>query len=63
MIKLIIEAVIVGLVLLSGSYLLDFRKKKNVFIIGMLIHFIFEITNLNKKYCRYGYACQKLKNN
>jgi hypothetical protein len=58
MIQLIIEAIVVGFVTLIASYGFDTSKKTNLFLMGVLIHLIFEIIGANKVYCKSGYACQ-----
>lgn len=73
MLRLTLEAIIVGLATLIGGLslklLLDNQKvKKYYFIIlffflGFIAHFIFEITGVNKLYCSHGNACRlKLSN-
>jgi len=33
----------------------------SLFLIGFCAHIFFEIANINKLYCKYGYACIKQK--
>jgi hypothetical protein len=66
MLKLIVEAIVVGIVLcmigvpillLSDNNLYSYIIK--LFIIGIIVHFLFEFTGGNKWYCDYGYSCKK----
>ena len=56
--QLIIEAIVVGLVTLASSYVFDLTKKKQVFIMGIIIHLCFEFAGANRYYCKHGAACQ-----
>ena len=59
--QLIIEAVVVGIVCVICSKLLDLSKPLNVFIMGVLIHLLFEFVGANAYYCKNGAACRKIK--
>lgn len=66
MIKLLSEAVFVGLSLAVFTYavkIADVMKTDNhfifMFIIGFLIHLVFEALGLNKWYCKNGAACSR----
>lgn len=56
--QLVIEAIVVGLVTLIGSYLFNLRKKLHVFVMGVLIHLCFELVGANRYYCKHGAACK-----
>lgn len=72
MYNLLIEAIVVGSLLLLVSYpimrivKLYFPKPKygdnkfyiSTIIIGMMVHFIAEFSGINKWYCKNGYACR-----
>jgi uncharacterized membrane protein YvlD (DUF360 family) len=71
MMQLFIEMIIVGIVnaivgfivsyLSMGSKASEFTHWNSIlfsfFICGVIIHLSFELTGLNKKYCKNGYAC------
>jgi hypothetical protein len=58
MMQLMIEAIIVGFITTIASYGFDTTKKLNLFLMGVVIHLVFEIVGANKMYCKSGYACQ-----
>tara|TARA_B110000858_G_C17798317_1_gene473745 strand:+ start:215 stop:415 length:201 start_codon:yes stop_codon:yes gene_type:complete len=64
--KLLIEAFFVGLSLAVFTHMIkiaDIVKTDNhfvfMFIVGFLIHLMFEILGLNKWYCKNGAACSR----
>ena len=81
--RLIIEAIIVGILLLivsipvmgalqilypndyTGCQNLPLKSEKKYYvatiIIGVLVHLLCEYTNINKWYCKNGYACLEKK--
>ena len=73
MLKLIIEALVVGLVIMAMGYpsnILSLRilpmdenhipaMYLSLFITGVSSHFLFEVLKLNSYYCTSGYACLK----
>ena len=56
--QLMIEALVVGIVTLIGSYVFDLNKKNQVFMMGVLIHLCFELVGANTYYCKHGAACK-----
>ena len=63
--NLLIEAVVVGLVVVllgNGIYRLPSKNVKNLhyllFLTGFAAHFIFEWIGANKWYCIHGTACR-----
>ena len=65
-IKLLIEALIVGIILcIIGMPVLLYGKNNNcsymikLFLIGIFIHLFFEFLGINQWYCKNGYACKK----
>lgn len=63
-IKLLIEALFVGILLvIVGNFTLGKKTDlKKLFFTGVLVHIIFEVLGLNKWYCVNGVACRGLKN-
>lgn len=74
MLKLIIEALVVGLVVMAMGYpssILSLRilpmvddnhlpvMYLSLFITGVSSHFLFEVLKINKYYCTSGFACLK----
>ena len=75
MLKLFIEALVVGLVVVLMGYPSSFVALKilpmgegddhrpimylSLFITGIASHFLFEALRLNKWYCTNGFACTK----
>ena len=64
--KLLIEAFFVGLSLSVFTHMIkiaDVVKTDNhfvfMFIVGFLIHLVFEALGLNKWYCKNGAACSR----
>lgn len=71
--SLVVELLVVGLAtciigmvlsyLVMGSAAKDFKHWRSLgltfFITGFLVHFIAELTKLNKWYCKNGYACKR----
>ena len=62
-IELIIEALVVGIVIvISGHIVGHFLKVKSnpilIFFTGILTHFAFEFLGFNKWYCKNGFACK-----
>ena len=64
--KLLIEAIFVGISLAIFTHMIkiaDVIKTDNhfvfMFIVGFLIHLLFEILGLNKRYCEIGAACSR----
>ena len=64
--KLLIEAIFVGLSLAIFTHMIkiaDVIKTDNhfvfMFIVGFLIHLVFEALGLNKWYCKNGAACSR----
>ena len=55
--KVIVEAVVVGISLLVFAKALKMLNVTNLFVVGFLIHLVFEILGLNKWYCKHGAAC------
>ena len=55
----LLEACVVGIVTCIASYFFDTNNKAQCFIMGFLIHFIFEIIGANKYYCKHGNACKQ----
>tara|TARA_B110000285_G_C15132107_1_gene624343 strand:- start:1827 stop:2003 length:177 start_codon:yes stop_codon:yes gene_type:complete len=52
--KLSVEAVVVGLVMAS----LKITTRLSVFWVGVIGHLLFELVGANKWYCKKGTACQ-----
>lgn len=59
--QLLIEAFVVGLATLLSSYFFNLKKKTQVFLMGFIIHLLFELFGANVYYCKYGSACTKAK--
>jgi hypothetical protein len=59
--KLIIEAVVVGIMTLVASKFIDTKSKIQVFLMGVCIHLFCEYTGLNRYYCENGNACLRKK--
>ena len=67
---LLIECIIVGIQVLVISVIIrgvlkyfgiDIENKYVLFfIVGAFVHYISEMTGLNKKYCKDGFACKNL---
>lgn len=64
--KLLIEAFIVGLSLAAFTHVIkiaDLINTKNeavfMFVVGFLIHLVFELLGMNKWYCKNGAACTR----
>jgi hypothetical protein len=60
--KLLIEAVVVGLVMLAIHYGLSMMFKNQmlvVFLTGFMGHLLFELFGANKWYCTHGKACSE----
>lgn len=55
--KVIVEAVVVGISLLVFAEGLKMLNVTNLFVVGFLIHLVFEILGLNRWYCKHGAAC------
>jgi hypothetical protein len=58
--KLLIEATVVGLVMLAIHYGLSMMFKNQmliVFLTGFIGHLLFELFGANKWYCTHGKAC------
>lgn len=60
--KLLIEATVVGLVMLAIHYGLSMMFKNQmliVFLTGFIGHLLFELFGANKWYCTHGKACSE----
>lgn len=62
--KLLIEATAVGLSLATFVWVIrltDFKNCNNefmfMFLVGVLMHLLFEFSGINKWYCKNGVAC------
>ena len=58
--KLIVEATVVGIVMLAIHYGISMILKNQllvVFLTGFIGHLLFEIFGANKWYCKHGKAC------
>jgi ABC-type iron transport system FetAB permease component len=66
-IKLLIEAVFVGIAILiigriifcinsTDINIYDDKLNVNLFLVGFVGHFMFEFTGINELYCKYGHA-------
>ena len=62
--KLLIEAFFVGLSLAVFTHIIkiaDVVNTKNhfvfMFVVGFLLHLVFEVLGMNKWYCKNGSAC------
>jgi len=58
--KLVVEAIVVGLVMLAIHYGLSMLLNNQllvVFMTGFIGHLLFEIFGANKWYCKHGKAC------
>ena len=53
-----IEAIVVGLVTVIASNFFDMKSKAQIFFMGVLIHFAFELLGANAYYCKHGAACK-----
>ena len=62
--QILIEALIVGITLVIVFRLIHFINIEDInvklFITGIIIHIIFELSGLNKIYCKNGVACKSL---
>ena len=62
--QILIEALIVGITLVIVFRLIHFINIEDInvklFITGIIIHIIFELSGLNKIYCKNGVACETL---
>jgi len=60
MFKILSEAVVVGIILLVVGRIImgpvDFLK---LFVTGFAVHFLCEVSGINKWYCKNGAACKK----
>ena len=63
MLKLLMEAIAVGLVTILIGYLVNFVTPQSLsqplylFIVGASIHLTCEVLGINKYYCKKGNAC------
>lgn len=57
--NVIVEAGVVGISLLVFAKVLKMFNVTNLFVVGFLIHLVFEILGLNRWYCKYGAACSR----
>lgn len=60
--ELMIEGLVVGSIMVILHILMKryIRNEKTLlFLIGLLGHFLFEVTGANKWYCKNGYSCKK----
>jgi hypothetical protein len=59
--KLIIEAVVVGIMTLVATNFIDTKSQIQVFLMGVFIHLFCEYTGINRYYCENGNACLRKK--
>ena len=55
--QLTIEALVVGLITLLASHFFNMKSKLQIFIMGVVIHIVFELSGANAYYCKHGAAC------
>lgn len=58
--KLVLEAIVVGFVMLVIHYGLSMLLNKQLFVVfltGFIGHLLFEIFGANEWYCKHGKAC------
>lgn len=55
--QLTIEALVVGLITLLASNFFNMKSKTQIFLMGVVIHIVFELSGANAYYCKHGAAC------
>ena len=55
--QLTIEALVVGLITLIASNFFNMKSKAQIFLMGVVIHIVFELSGANAYYCKHGAAC------
>ena len=55
--QLTIEALVVGLITLLASNFFNMKSKPQIFLMGVVIHIVFELSGANAYYCKHGAAC------
>ena len=62
--RILIEATVVGFVMLVLSYLIKntvLSHNKLIFLTGFIGHLLFEALGTNKWYCKHGNACKSIR--